>query len=137
MSNYVNGGYYYNSFKGEIIPQEKLEKFTARASSIIKDHILNKDITFFENDVKNATCSVAEILYNQYLNKERLKNILNGTEKLVTSEKVGDYSRNVSNILASDLEKFCSDEYIKEQIQSELEIQLMWTGLLYNGFPYV
>ena len=137
MSNYVNSDYYFNSFKGEIIPQEKLENFTARASSIIKNHILNKDITFFENEIKNTACSIAEILYNQYLNKERLKSILTGTEKLITSEKVGDYSKNINNISTSDLEKFCSDEYIKNQIQSELEIQLMWTGLLYNGFPYV
>jgi hypothetical protein len=87
--------------------------------------------------MKNVTCSIAEILYNQFLNKKRLNNILNGSELIISSEKVGDYSRNINNASISDLEKLCSDEYVKNLIYEELEDYLLSTGLLYCGVPYV
>lgn len=137
MNNYIDYDYYNKTFKGDLIPQERFEKYAIKASNKVRNRILNKDISLFESKVKNATCSVANILYNQYLNQEKLKNILNGTEKVISSEKVGDYSRNISNVSIDDLKKLSSNEYIDSLIESELEDYLLATGLLYPGVPYV
>lgn len=137
MSNYVDFDYYIKTFKGDLISRQEFDKYAMRASSKVRNRILNKDINLFENEIKNATCSIAEILYNQFLNKKRLNNMLNGSELIISSEKVGDYSRNISNVSISDLEKLCSDEYVKGLIETELEDYLLTTGLLYCGVPYV
>lgn len=137
MNNYINYDYYKETFNGDIIPQEDFEKYAIKASSKVRNRIMNKDISLFESEVKNATCSVADILYNQYLTQERLKNIAIGTEKVISSEKVGDYSKNMSNISIDDLKKLSSNEYVDELIEKELEDYLYMTGLLYCGVAYV
>ncbi len=137
MNNYIDYDYYSNTFHGNVIPQEKFENFAIRASGRVRNRIFNRDISLFEKDVKNATCSVAEILYNQSLNKEKIVNITNGTVKVITSEKVGDYSRNISNPNISDLLQITSEEYINNLIEKEFENYLFYTGLLYSGVPYV
>ncbi len=137
MNNYINYDYYKETFNGDIIPQEDFEKYAMKASSRVRNKILNKDITLFETEVKNATCSVADILYNQYLTQERLKGIAVGTEKVISSEKVGDYSRNISNISIDDLKKLSSNEYVDKLIEEEIENYLLLTGLLYCGVSYV
>ena len=136
MNSYIDFNYYSETFKGTVIPEEKFDKFAIRASRKVKNFVLNKDITKFENDVKSATCSIAEILYNQNLNKDKLTKLLAGSEKQVSSEKVGDYSRNFTSISLIDLEKICSDEYVNKQIKLELYNYLFYTGLLYSGVPY-
>lgn len=137
--NYVDYEYYIKTFVGDgkPIPQQEFEKYAIKASNKVRNRIFNKDISLFENEIKNVTCSIADILYNQYLNKKRLNNMLNGSELIISSEKVGDYSRNISNVSISDLERICSDEYIKSLIELELEDYLLATGLLYCGVQYV
>lgn len=137
--NYVDYEYYIKTFVGDgkPIPQQEFEKYATKASNKVRNRIFNKDISLFENEIKNVTCSIADILYNQYLNKKRLNNMLNGSELIISSEKVGDYSRNISNVSICDLERICSDEYIKSLIELELEDYLLATGLLYCGVQYV
>ena len=112
MNSYIDFNYYSETFKGTVIPEEKFDKFAIRASRKVKNFVLNKDITKFENDVKSATCSIAEILYNQNLNKDKLTKLLAGSEKQVSSE------------------------YVNKQIKLELYNYLFYTGLLYSGVPY-
>ena len=128
MSNYIDYEYYGDTFNGTLIPEELFDKYATMASGRVRNNIFNRDITYFEDEVKTATCCVAEILYNQYLNKEKLKNISNGAEKVITSEKVGDYSRNIQDLL-----KIISDEEVDKQVMSVLEDYLLSTGLLYCG----
>ena len=137
MNNYIDYNYYTNTFKGSLINQEEFEKYAIKASSKVRNRIFDRDISLFKKDVQNATCSVAEILYNQDLNKEKLNNLANGSEKIVSSEKVGDYSRNISNPSISDLQNLCSENYINNSIEEILEDYLFFTGLLYAGVPYV
>lgn len=133
MNSYINYDYYINAFKGDLIPVENFNKYSAIASNKVRTRIFNRDISLFENEVKNATCLVAEILYNQYLNQEKLKNVISGNEKIVTSEKIGDYSRNISNVSANDLQKLISTDYINDLIENTLEDSLYPTGLLCCG----
>ena len=137
MNNYIDYDYYTNTFKGDLIPQKEFEKYAIKASSKVRNRIFNRDISMFEPEVKNATCSVADMLYSQYLNQKRFKNIVNGTEKMISSEKVGDWSRNISNLSIEDLKKLSSNEYVDNLIEEELEDYLFMTGLLYSGVSYV
>lgn len=137
MSNYVDFDYYTKTFKGDLIPRQEFDKYAFRASSKVRNRLLGKKTEPFKLQIKNATCSIADILYNQFLNKKRLNNLLNGSELIISSEKVGDYSRNISNASIADLERLCSDEYVKTLIEIELEDYLLVTGLLYVGVPYV
>lgn len=137
MNNYIDYDYYTDTFNGHLIPKDEFDKYATKASNKVRNRIFNRDISLFKFEIKNATCSVAEILYNQYLNQERLKNIANGTEKVISSEKIGDYSRNISNVSIDDLKQLSSNEYIDNLIEKELEDYLLMTGLLYAGMPYV
>ena len=133
MNSYINYDYYINTFKGNLIPVENFNKYSVMASNKVRTRIFNRDISLFEDEVKNATCLVADILYNQFLNQEKLKNVISGNEKIVTSEKIGDYSRNISNVSATDLQKLISTDYINDLIENTLEDSLYPTGLLYCG----
>lgn len=127
----------YTKFGGNLIPQEKFDKFAKGASYEVRLRIQNRDISNFENEVKDATCSVADILYNQFAKKEKIKNIVSGNEKVITSEKVGDYSRNISAITLNDLLSLSSDEETSKEINKIIEQYLLFTGLLYGGIDCV
>lgn len=127
----------YTKFGGNLIPQNDFDKFAKGASYEIRLRIQNRDISNFENEVKDATCSVADILYNQFTEKEKIKNIVSGNEKVITSEKVGDYSRNISAITLNDLLSLSSDEETSKEINKIVEQYLLFTGLLYGGIDCV
>lgn len=133
MNNYIDDNYYYNTFYGELIPLEEIEKYVALANNEVRLRLFNRpvDKTKFEEIVKTTTCRVAEILYNQSLKEQRIENILNGTNQIVTSEKVGDYSRNLSAVSLADLKADYGST--SQKIDEEVEKSLLFTGLLYSG----
>lgn len=133
MNSYIDEDYYYDTYYGEIIPQENFEKFAIKASGKVRNRIFNRNIDFFKKEVQTATCSVADILYNQYLNQEKLNKITFGNEKIITSEKVGDYSRNISNVSTDELKNLISNDYVEKLIDQTIEDYLLVTGLLYCG----
>lgn len=133
MNNYIDDNYYYDTFYGELIPLEEIEKYVAMANNEVRLRLFNRpvDKTSFEEIVKTTTCRVAEILYTQSLKEQRIENILNGTNQIVTSEKVGDYSRNLSAVSLADLKADYGST--SQKIDEEVERSLLFTGLLYSG----
>lgn len=131
MSNYIDYDYYSNTFKGTLIPQEEFEQYAIKASNEVRLRILNKSIKGFEKEVQNATCSIADMIYNQNLKKQKIESLLKGTDKIITSEKVGDYSRNISAVSLADLKT--DYESTSKKIDEELNKSLLFTGLLYSG----
>lgn len=133
MNNYIDDNYYYNTFYGELIPLEEIEKYVALANNEVRLRLFNRSVdkTKFEEIVKTTTCRVAEILYNQSLKEQRIENVLNGTNQIVTSEKVGDYSRNLSAVSLADLKADYGST--SQKIDEEVEKSLLFTGLLYSG----
>ena len=129
--NYIDYQYYSVTFGGTLIPQTNFNKIATEASNIVRNAIMNKDITGFETQVKTATCLVAESVYNQTLKKNKINNVISGTDSIVTSEKVGDYSRTLANVSTSELESLIKDT--SKEIDGILQDYLLMTGLLYNG----
>lgn len=129
--NYIDYQYYSVTFGGTLIPQTNFNKIATEASNIVRNSIMNRDITGYETQVKTATCLVAECVYNQTLKKNKINNVISGTDSIVTSEKVGDYSRTLSNVSASELKTLIADT--SKEIDGILQDYLLMTGLLYNG----
>ena len=131
MSNYIDKDYYYNTYAGNIIPQNEIEKYATSASNEVRLRIMNKNISNYETQVKNVTCSVAEILYNQNLKKQKINALLMGKSKIITSEKVDDYSKSYANISIGEMQK--DIDSTNKKITEEIEKELLFTGLLYSG----
>lgn len=133
MDSYIDYDYYSDTYGGNLIPQEQFEKFAKGASYEVRLNIHNKDFSGYEEDVKTATCSVADILYNQFLNKEKIQNVVNTSEKIISSEKIGDYQRNFSTVSIADLISLANNSNVHKEITTEIEKYLFFTGLLYGG----
>lgn len=135
----VDYEYYTNTFKGDLVPQDKFDKLSQIAESEVMASILGKDYTGFETNVKNAICEIIEVFYNQELIKGKYMGTIIGNEKIITSEKVGDYSRNYSSNSSKDLQELLakSEQEATIEIGNILRKNLLLTGLLYCGIRYV
>lgn len=120
--NYCDNEFYYETYNGKVIPQNQIDKWLMLASSVVRQCIMNRDITGFETLVKNATCNVADILFNQ---NERTNELVR--EGSIASEHIGDYSRTYAN--TGDMYKTS-----KKAINEILSMYLGTTGLMYRGF---
>jgi len=122
MTSYVDYTYYTGTYKGTKIPSTSFDKFGLRASYVIKNVLMGKDYTDYNDtdyttDVKMATCSIADILYDE---ETYADNTSNGS---ITSEKIGDYSKSFGN------QETVSKETDKK-VKKELFMYLGMTGLL-------
>lgn len=127
---YTDYKYYSEEYKGTL-SEDEFNKVVTRASQEVRNNILNRDITGYEDEVQSATCSVADILYKiEQLENHKLKLTSNSSkDKIITSEKVGDLSRNYAKITnVKELEEEISNQ--KRKIQEEIENYLLFTGLL-------
>lgn len=131
MTQYVDYSYYINTYGGCLIPQNIFDKFAIKGTFVINNRILGKDITGFEDIVKQTCCEIAEELYNQNQNENKIKEVANGESKIITSEKVGDYSRNFSSAGVSELKTLVDNSNTK--INTIIDENLLMTGLLYAG----
>ena len=135
VNQYADYTYYTGTFGGTLIPQTKFNKYAIKATLIINNRILGKDITGNESIIKHTCCEVAEILYNQDLSETKMKEVANGTQAVITSEKVGDYSRNFSSAGINELKQVVSDA--NTEINTVIDENLLLTGLLYSGVECV
>lgn len=142
MESYIDEDYYYDTYGGDLIPQKEFDKIAAKASNYVRLRILDKDITEFETAVKNVTCEVAEIIYNQNQLKNNYQKMLesissgSGSAGMITSEKVGDYSVSKASLSMNELKELCSNEELESQINNKIESALLLTGLLYQGIGF-
>lgn len=110
MKEYMDHYYYLNSFKGELIPSNLLEKYARKASSKVKYYTSNRiNEENINDDIRTATCEIAELLFNQ----ENLKSKIANTETLQkSSETLGPRSITYIN----------NSQYQDKQIMTEKEI---------------
>ena len=135
MESYIDYTYYTESYGGSSIPESEFDSFAKSASYKVRIAIMDRGFSDHESDVKDATCRVAEILYDQAQYKGQLNNALSGGGEIVTSEKVGEYSRTMAAPSFEDLKYYSSDNYTDSLIGACLEEYLLFTGLLYRGIP--
>lgn len=136
----VNYDYYTNTYQGTEASKENFEKLEIKASSHITNLIMNRDYTNwcgkdYTEQVKMATCSVIDILVEKESINQKVKGRIQGTNKVITSEKVGDYSRNLETVSYKDLKEEIAN--ISNEIFEEASIYLLSTGLMNRGVCYV
>lgn len=130
MIEYADYKYYLNSYKGDM-SEFDFKRLLIKASAIINNHIFNRDIKGYEEEVQIATCSVIDILYNIENINTRINQISNESNKIVASESVGDLSRTFANSTIIDLNNEIANQ--KNKIEEEIRTYLLSTGLLYRG----
>jgi hypothetical protein len=84
----------------------------------------NYNDTDYTTNVKMATCSIADILYDEELATT------NTNGKVITSESIGDYSRSFGN------QESVTNE-TKRKVNSELFTYLGMSGLMHRGVDCV
>lgn len=136
----VDYNYYMDTYQGIEISEEEFERAVIKASSHINNLIMNRDYTNwygkdYTEQVKMATCSIIEILAEKQLAKQKMKGIIDGTNKNITSEKVGDYSRNFDAVSYKDLREETTN--MNNKMFEEASIYLWSTGLMDRGVCYV
>lgn len=136
----VDYDYYINTYKGTEVLEEKFEKLEMKASSQVLNLIMKRDYTNwygkdYSEQVKMATCSVIEILDESDKKKSIIDGMMNNTTKIITSEKVKDYSRNFETINCKELQEEISN--IKSKIVNEVSEYLWNTGLMNRSVGYV
>lgn len=128
MSNYIDYDFYSNVYKGSM-PKDNFERLVIRASAEVRKNIFDRDIKNYEDEVKLATCSVADILLKiEQLETKKDKTI---SDKTLKSESVANYSRTFENSSVTDIEVQISNQ--KSKILEEIRLYLLDTGLLYRG----
>ena len=123
MNSYCDSEYYLEEYGGTLVPQDKVDTWLTLASNKIRCCILHRDITGYEELVKNCTCNVAELLYSQ--NTKRTQSMEDGP---IVSESVGDYSRSFGSTSADETRR--NNELALYDV---MELYLGCTGLLYRG----
>lgn len=128
MSNYIDYDFYSNVYKGSM-PKDNFERLVIRASAEVRKNIFDRDIKNYEDEVKLATCSVADILLKiEQLETKKDKTI---SDKTLKSESVANYSRTFESSSVTDIEVQISNQ--KSKILEEIRLYLLDTGLLYRG----
>ena len=138
----VDFDYYKNQFKGTTIPQEVFEKMSGRAENELNRLILYKNYSNYNGvnyteTVKLAICSIADILYGVYKRDEKINAFVNSDSKIVTAEKVGDYSRNFETVSYKELIEQNSKSVVSAKMYEEANTYLGGTGLLNRGVQCV
>ena len=113
---YVTYEWYSNTFKGKTIPDaEAFDGVIIEAEAYI-DYITRKKITETTDEVKKATCAVAEVIYNQ----------ANDSKPTVSGESVGNHSKSYTQKTISTAER-------EAEKARKAKLYLSGTGLLYGG----
>lgn len=136
MESIVDFEYYSNTYGGEKIPQSSFKRISIAATLEVKNRIMNKDYTNYEDEVKSVTCEVAEILYNQEMINNRINEAAAG-EGLIQSESLGDYSRSYSSGGIGELKSLADNADVQKQITQIIDKHLLYTGLVYRGIKNV
>lgn len=129
--SYVDYKFYKENFNGASIPEQSFNKLAIEASRKIKCFTFNRitEDTITE-DIKLATCSVADTLYKQ----EQLKNkIQDEKQKELSSETVGPHSKSYVNKSNLQTQLIKSERELNKTLYQICKEYLSDTDLMYPG----
>lgn len=129
MKELTTYNYYGSEYLSTIIPSNLFKKYNMKATTLINYFTLNR-IKEADNDIQNACCEIAELLYQQ----ENLYNkIINDDGKQVASETVGPYSKSYVNNSGIQKERLLSKKELEKECYQICLKHLANTGLMYRG----
>ncbi len=130
LTELVNYNYYIGEYEGSSIPESSFKKVVIEASKKVnyytKDRINTDNIT---DKIKNTTCEIAELLFEQAGLKEKIKN----DSKEIASETLGPRSISYINKSSQQSNLIMSEEELEKEIYKICYQSLVHTGLMYRG----
>lgn len=125
----INYDYYHNTYGGTI-PENSFNQKAIEASSKVNHYTYNRiNNDNIDDNVRNATCEVADLLYNQ--EQLKLKITTNSSENNdIASESLGPRSITYVNKLSVQASQLMSDEEKDKAIYKICYNYLITTGLM-------
>ena len=129
LTKLIDYNYYNKTYEGSSIPESSFNQMAITASAYVNKHTFNRiDSSVLDDNIKNCTCEIIELLYSQKIKKDKIEN-----DKIVASETVGPHSKSyVDN--ASIIEKnILNDIELDNKCYKICYRYLASTGLMYRG----
>ncbi len=123
---------YYTSYYGDSsIPESSFYKYSMNASSRIHLYTSNriKDENFITDDIRNATCEIANLLFSQ----DELIAKINDDTRAKSSETVGPHSVSYENKSSLQSQRILTSKELEQECYSIALRFLAHTGLMYRG----
>ena len=131
LTKLVNYNYYRSTYGGSSIPGSSFESIIKKASSRVNRYTSNR-ITEVNEQIQDATCEIAELLFNQ---EQLIANINDNTLK--ASETVGPHSVTYLNKSSIQSQQILSKEELEKECYRICYTYLAQTGLMYRGINNV
>ncbi len=121
MVRYADFAFYMTEYGGDIIPNEQFQRVITRASAYIKAITFSRvDENNISEEVKAATCAVAEVIYKAESSTE-------GEKK---SENIDGYS---ATYVTEQSDGETKEKVLQKKQYAAAYPYLATTGLLYRG----
>lgn len=129
--NLVDYNYYHNTYNGTLIPQNSFDNKAIQASSKVNLFTYSriKEQSQITNDVRNAACEVAELLFSQ----EDLKIKASQDAKTsgdIASESLGPHSITYANKTTIQKDQILSGNALDRECYLICYRYLIMTGLM-------
>lgn len=125
--------YYSEEYEGTNIPESSFSEIAIEASCKVNYYTFNRiNKSNINNDIRNTTCQVAELLFEQ----EELKNKVKQSSiesKEIASETLGPHSISYVNKTNIQANQILSESELESKIYKIIYQTLAHTGLMYRG----
>jgi len=120
--------YYVEVYGGISIPDTSFKKIMINASSKVNYYTFNH-ITELDDNIKNATCEIIELLFNQ----NQLIAKQDDDTSTVASETVGVHSKSYVNKSSLQSQRILKSDELEQECYKICLKYLSRTGLMYRG----
>lgn len=130
LTKLVDYEYYSKNYGGSSIPESSFQKKAIEASSKVNYYTLDRiDKAVLDDNIRNTTCEIAELIYSQDILKEKVLN----DEKSKASETVGPHSVTYINNKTFQEKEIFTPEELEYNCYKICYRYLASTGLMYRG----
>lgn len=134
LTELVDYNYYIGKYEGSSIPESSFKKKAVEASKKVNYYTRNRinedNIT---DTIRNTTCEIAELLFEQESLKEKIINYDEKTKE-ITSEILGPHSVSYVNKSSQQANLIKTKEELEKDIYKICYQSLVHTGLMNRGF---
>lgn len=124
----VNYEYYNSQYQGRSISASVFGKYGKLASKKVNYYTYNRICdSDIDDDIRDVTCEVAELLFEQENLKEK---ITNSNEKEISSDTLGPRSTSYANKSNLQEKQILSDEQLEQKIYLIIYQALAHKGLM-------
>lgn len=129
----ANYEYYIMTYGGSSIPSPSFQKKAIEASNKVNYYTSNRiDDSILNDDIRNITCQIAELLFEQEELKSKIKQNPNESKE-IASESLGPRSISYVNKSSLQASQILSEEELEDKIYKIIYQALVHTGLMFRG----